>query len=204
MRPAYLNRLARWDETREKEEQRETKAVEQKVGMTKSPSSPEFTAMRKSETEFVQEQLHDVSATVQICELGSSGDYVPSTVLSQGPLDPGAFHVSADAIVQTCACADFVHATLLQLRQGLQRRLVISLSHTSGRSLPWTRIERVSVGQVRLLGANGQVLESQPTPDVDLKLSRKDDTAVFHPDGTSTLVAGESSRSVSSAALARS
>lgn len=76
-----------------------------------------------------------------------------------------------------------------QLRQGLQRRFVISLSHTSGRALPWTRIERVSIGQVRLLGANGQVLESQPTPDVDLKLSRKGDSAVFHPDGTSTLVA---------------
>jgi kinesin family protein 1 len=33
------------------------------------------------------------------------------------------------------------------------------------------------------------VLESQPTPDVDLKLSRKGDSAIFHPDGTSTLVA---------------
>lgn len=125
--------------------------------------------MRRSENDFVQEQVHDVSSSLQICELGSSGDYIPSTVLSQGPLDPGAFH----------------------LRQGLQRRLVISLSHTSGRSLPWTKIERVSVGSVRLLGVNGQVLESQPSPDVELRLSKKGDEAVFHPDGTSTLVAGE-------------
>ncbi|KAL7409264.1 kinesin-like protein [Mrakia frigida] len=169
VRPAYLDRLARWDETREKEEggKRTSKVVDKIPSNPKSPSTPEFSAMRRSENDFVQEQIHDVSSSVQICELGSSGDYVPSTVLSQGPLDPGAFH----------------------LRQGLQRRLVISLSHTSGRSLPWTRIERVTVGQVRLLGANGQVLESQPTPDVELKLSKKGDAAIFHPDGTSTLVA---------------
>lgn len=124
--------------------------------------------MRRSENDFVQDQLHDILTSLQVCELDGSGDYVPVTVLSQGPLDPGA----------------------LYLRQGLQRKLVLNLSSTSGRSLPWVQIARCTLGNVRLLGANGQILESQRKPDVELKLQPgSSDEPIFHPDGTSTLSA---------------
>jgi kinesin family member 1 len=165
IKPTYLERMERWDEMREqrgfhlKPEANGTPSSESSLSVPLPP-------MRRSETDFVVEQLHDVVAWLQVCELASDGQYVPVPVLSQGLLDPGSF----------------------TLHQGLQRRVVLQLASNSGRQLPWTQIIRVKVGCVRLLDPKGRVHESTSKDLVDLTLL-KDQTVDFPPDGTGTLSA---------------
>ncbi|KAF8576210.1 kinesin-like protein [Ramaria rubella] len=163
IKPMYLERMERWDEMRE---QRGTLPRPEPV--EESPSQSALNAslgsMRRSETDFVVEQLHDVVAWLQVCELAADGQYVPVFVMSQGPLDPGSF----------------------TLHQGLQRRIVLRLSSNSGRQLPWTQMIRVRVGNVRLLDPKGRVHESTSKELVDLTLL-KDQTVDFPPDGTGSL-----------------
>ncbi|CAG8567917.1 4861_t:CDS:2, partial [Paraglomus occultum] len=121
---------------------------------------------RRSEEELVAEEKHDVVSWVQVCEMAPSGDYVPVQVLSQNSLDPGAFF----------------------LRQGLQRRIVLTLTHNSGRQFPWTRVSKMEIGHVRLLDGKGRLAESPTQNDVQMNIvpPQKVD---FNIDGTSTLVA---------------
>ncbi|KAJ7666502.1 kinesin-like protein [Mycena rosella] len=73
VRPTYLERLERWDEMRE-----------QKLRPPPSRSSPvtetapaTLPPMRRSETDFVVQQTHDVVAWLQMCELAPDGQYSP-------------------------------------------------------------------------------------------------------------------------------
>jgi kinesin family protein 1 len=122
--------------------------------------------MRRSETDFVVEETHDVIAWLQVGELAADGSYRPVSVLSYGPLDPGSFTI----------------------HQGLQRRLFLSLISNSGRQLPWTRICRVRLGNVRLLDEKGRVHEATSKDLIDLKIL-KDQTVEFKQDGTGALSA---------------
>ncbi|CAJ0838054.1 16829_t:CDS:2, partial [Entrophospora sp. SA101] len=79
---------------------------------------------RRSDEELVAEEKHDLVAWVQVCELAPTGEYVPVQVLSQNTLDPGAFF----------------------LRQGLQRRIILTLTHNSGRQFPWSKIPKMEIG----------------------------------------------------------
>ncbi|GJJ16280.1 hypothetical protein Clacol_010576 [Clathrus columnatus] len=150
-KPVYLERMERWDELREQKG-----AVPSRI---KSPSEATLT-MRRSETDFVVEEHHDVVAWLQVCELAADGDYVPVPVISQGPMDPGSF----------------------VLHQGLQRRIVLQLQSNSGHQFPWTRVLRIKVGNIRLLDAKGRIHESTSKELVDLVLL-KDQTVEFPPDG---------------------
>jgi kinesin family protein 1 len=122
--------------------------------------------MRRSETEFIVEQTHTVVARVQILELAASGCYDPVPVVSTGQLDPGCF----------------------QLRQGLQRRIQLSLSSSSGRQLPWSNVSRVALGNIRMLDNSGRLHESSSKQLIDLALA-KEQNVQFLPDGTGDLVA---------------
>lgn len=113
--------------------------------------------MRRCETDFVMEEHHDVLAILEIRELSSNGDYVPAEVVD------GVF----------------------QLHQGLQRRIGISLKHSSGRSLPWQKLSHVSTSDIRIV-AKGQP-SSVSKPEVELRLSSQ--RVEFHADGTTTLTA---------------
>ncbi|KAG6829430.1 hypothetical protein H0H93_014470, partial [Arthromyces matolae] len=162
VKPTYLERLERWDELRE-----------QKHTIPASPGNrtPErrpntLPAMRRSETDFVVEQLHDVVAWLQICELGPDGSYLPVPVVSQGDLDAGAF----------------------LLHQGLQRRIILSLSSNSGQQLPWTDFTKVRAGNIRLLDSKGRTHESTSKSLITLPLL-KEQTVEFRPDGTGLLEA---------------
>ncbi|KAF9908680.1 kinesin-like protein Klp8 [Linnemannia zychae] len=119
---------------------------------------------RMSEDELMMEEHHDVLAHVQVCELAPSGEYVPVQVFSNSTIDSGSF----------------------QLRQGLQRRIVLALSHTSGRQFPWHRVSKIQIGRVRLLDNKGRITESPPREDVSLSLvpGQKVD---YPTDGTSLL-----------------
>lgn len=158
----YLERLERWDEMREL---RGNLRPPSPANQSNSSSST-VQLMRRSETDFVIEQSHDVAARIQVCELGANGEYTPVPVVSQGGLDPGAF---------------FLH-------QGLQRRIVVELSSDSGPQLPWTDFVKVRVGNVRLLDPKGRIHDSTSKSMVTLPLLA-DQTVEFKPDGTGSLTA---------------
>ncbi|KAI0289513.1 hypothetical protein BC826DRAFT_1159461 [Russula brevipes] len=135
MRPQYLERMERWDEMREQKTYPLTRSP------PPDPKSGNLQPMRRSETDFFMEQSHDVVSWLQIRELGTDGQYTPVPVITQGNLDPGAF----------------------SLHQGLQRRLVLTVTSNSGRQLPWVEVVKIKVG-------NGRVHESSSRPLVTLPL----------------------------------
>ncbi|KAK7471223.1 hypothetical protein VKT23_002632 [Stygiomarasmius scandens] len=163
--PTYLERLERWDEMREQR----SPPLPSSDSSTSSPDSrpASLSHMRRSETDFVVEQTHDVVAWIQLCELGPDGRYLPVPVVSQGNLDPGSFCI----------------------HQGLQRRIVISLSSNSGQQFPWTEFIKVRVGNVRLLDAKGRIHDSTSKPLVTLPLLKEQEVE-FKPDG-SGLISGQ-------------
>jgi kinesin family protein 1 len=160
VKPMYLERLEHWDELRD-----------QKSTPPSGPSTPPLAGqpvtlppMRRSETDFVVQQTHDVVAWLQICELGLDGQYVAVSVISQGALDPGAF----------------------SLHQGLQRRIILSLSSNSGQQLPWIEFTKMRLGNVRLLDPKGRVHDSTSKAIINLPLLKEQDLE-FKPDGTGVL-----------------
>lgn len=156
----YLERLERWDELRE-----------QKNPLANGSSEPEQRPMpqpnmRRSETDFLVEETHDVAVWLQVRELAPDGQYTPVPVIAQSALDPGRF----------------------SLHQGLQRRLTLSLSSNSGRQLPWTEITRVRIGSVRLLDPKGRVHESLSKDMHELTVLKQQEVG-FKPDGSGFITA---------------
>ncbi|OSD01737.1 kinesin-domain-containing protein [Trametes coccinea BRFM310] len=163
LKPTYLERMERWDEMREVR-------IPTTIGSS-SPGTPQsqpsvLPPMRRSENDFVVEQQHDVTAWLQVCELAPDGTYKPVPVVSTGYHDPGSF----------------------QLHQGLQRRIVLTLSSHSGRQLPWTEITRIRLGNVRHLDAKGMLHESQSKALVTLPLLQEQKIE-YKPDGTGSITA---------------
>ena len=104
---------------------------------------------RISESQFYTEEKHDVFARIQILELAENGDYPPVDVIQTSDMDSGSY----------------------QLHQGLQRRIVVNLTHSSGEALPWKEVTGLRVGRVKLVDHAGKVPDlSSPTPDLPLKL----------------------------------
>ncbi|KAJ9271641.1 hypothetical protein DTO212C5_2433 [Paecilomyces variotii] len=103
---------------------------------------------RIAESEYYSEERHDVFARIQILELAENGEYLPVEVVQTSSLDAGTY----------------------QLHQGLQRRIVINLTHSSTESLPWDDLTNIRVGSVRLLDPWGKVPDHDQTPDIPLKL----------------------------------
>ncbi|KAL7281993.1 hypothetical protein ACG7TL_003460 [Trametes sanguinea] len=163
LKPTYLERMERWDEMREVR-------IPTTIGSS-SPGTPQsqpsvLPPMRRSENDFVVEQQHDVTAWLQVCELAPDGTYKPVPVVSTGYHDPGSF----------------------QLHQGLQRRIVLTLSSHSGRQLPWTEITRIRLGNVRHLDAKGMLHESPSKALVTLPLLQEQKIE-YKPDGTGSITA---------------
>ncbi|SPQ21057.1 45f4e5c7-97a7-4900-8efd-60396bfbfa8a [Thermothielavioides terrestris] len=105
---------------------------------------------RISEAHFFTEEKHDLLARVQILELNEEGEYVPVEVMQTSELDSGTF----------------------QLHQGLQRRISIHLTHSSGDALPWDAVTAMRVGKVQLLDSAGKTPDmGSASPDIALKLA---------------------------------
>ncbi|KAI5850349.1 hypothetical protein DFP73DRAFT_571768 [Morchella snyderi] len=120
---------------------------------------------RLNETEFYTEERHDVFSTVQILELSETGEYLPVEVLQQSDIDPGSF----------------------QLRQGLQRRVQLSLTHSSRDALQWRDITHIRMGQVCLLDPRGKIPGLSSTTR-EIRLNPVLGPAVItNADGTSTV-----------------
>jgi kinesin family protein 1 len=90
---------------------------------------------RVPEHEYLSEERHDVFARVQVLEISEDGSYQPVEVVQNNTLDNGAY----------------------QLHQGLQRRIVLHLTHSSGDTLPWEKVTEFRAGQVHLLDKSGTV-----------------------------------------------
>ena len=114
-------------------------------------------AMRRCETDFIAPEHHDILAKVSISELSAEGSYVPTEVVDD----------------------------VFQLHQGVQRRMNIFLSHSSGKSLPWLKITHVSTSDVRLSEKGGVVGVGKPC--VEMKMINEE--VEYTQDGTSRLEA---------------
>lgn len=159
---SFLERLTRWDDLRELLEESSS------PGDKTSPTLPSSGTMRRSESDFVQEETHDISSRLQLLEIDSSGQWAPVQVLAQSASDAGSFFI----------------------QQGLQRRIRLFLLHGSGKALKWLSISRATIGQVRIL--DREVATTDKSQEVELKLlpvANDQEDVVFHPDGTSTLTA---------------
>ncbi|RDW92397.1 kinesin-domain-containing protein [Coleophoma crateriformis] len=120
---------------------------------------------RISESQFYTEEKHDVFARMQILELAETGEYLPVEVLQSNDLDCGSY----------------------QLHQGLQRRIVVNLTHSSGEALPWQEVSGLRIGRIKLVDHAGLTPgRESPTPDMPLKLISKPVVRV-NPDGTTNV-----------------
>ncbi|ROT41361.1 kinesin-II 85 kDa subunit [Sodiomyces alkalinus F11] len=117
-----------------------------------SRSTTKTRGARIAESQFFTEEKHDLLARVQILELNEEGQYVPVEATQTSEMDAGTF----------------------QLHQGLQRRIMINVTHSSGDALPWDDVTSFKVGKVQLLDQAGKSpdMASAP-PDIALKLSSK-------------------------------
>lgn len=164
VKPMYLERIDRWDDLREQKPTFPGPSASSSSNNSPSSLVASLPLMRRSETDFVMEQTHNVAAWVQICELSPAGGYEPVPLVSQGDHDPGCFSV----------------------HQGLQRRIFITMSSDSGQQLPWSEVTKVRIGNVRLLDAKGRTHDSTSKSVVMLPLL-KTQTREFKPDGTGNL-----------------
>ena len=128
----HLDKLTSWDELREMMEQ----------------PAHQGTPHRVAESQYDNEERHDVFGKVQILELAENGQYTPVEVVNGNENDDGAH----------------------QLHQGLQRRISIKLTQSLSESLPFDDIKNLRVGEVHLIDSSGRVADvGSTTPDIVLK-----------------------------------
>ncbi|GAN07760.1 kinesin-like protein [Mucor ambiguus] len=181
--PRVLLQQERWDDQRERPRLVDLFAAQQQQQQKLQTNTQDHTSVksssgsssggstiasleRRSEEELLTAERHDIVAWVEVRELSPSGEYTPVQLLSKGPMDKGYF----------------------TLRQGLQRRICFTLSHTSGRQFEWTRIKKASIGHVRLLDGKGRILESPAQENIPIKLLSKQQV-FYNSDGTSRIIA---------------
>lgn len=171
LRPHYLVALEQHDSARESEGQQHAAAFVPLHDDSRSLTAGQQKTMsntikeRLSENEMRNEERHFILASVQICELDASGEYMPVPVRASSALDPGSFF----------------------LRQGLQRKLVLQLAHDSGRQFLWSRVTKLELADVRLLDSRGRVHGGKASDAVQLKTPLKQQSVEFANNGTSQL-----------------
>ncbi|TKA31747.1 hypothetical protein B0A50_01825 [Salinomyces thailandicus] len=131
----HLDMLLSWDDMRDASYA--TSSLQTAGQQQQRPKVRRF-GSRLPESEFLREERHDVFVRVQILEIGEDGEYAPVEVVQNSTLDQGAY----------------------QLHQGLQRRVMVSLSHSSGDVLPWTDVTGLRAGGVQLVDETGKVQDT--------------------------------------------
>ncbi|KAI8081649.1 uncharacterized protein BX664DRAFT_197879 [Halteromyces radiatus] len=181
--PKALSQFERWDDQREKDRLAKTHPGyhdqtnnnnnndNAESNRTNEPPSPIPSSLavteRRPEEELLMAERHDVVAWIQISELLPNGDYQPVETISEHALDRGVF----------------------TLRQGLQRRIHITLYHTSGRQFEWQRISKATIGRVRQLTSKGRMIDSTSYEAIPIKLLGHPTPSgvTYNSDGTSQL-----------------
>lgn len=126
----HLDKLLSWDDMRDS-------SIATAAATGQRPKTRRF-GTRLPESAFYMEERHDIFARVQILEIGEEGEYAPVEVVQAGTLDQGAY----------------------QLHQGLQRRVVVSLTHSSSDALPFSEVTGLKAGEVRMVDAEGKLQDS--------------------------------------------
>ncbi|SZF04470.1 unnamed protein product [Blumeria hordei] len=120
---------------------------------------------RIAENNFLQEEKYDIFTKIQILEPAKNGEYLPVEVIQSSDTDVGSF----------------------QLHQGLQRRIVLKLAHSSGDALPWQEVTDLRVGSIQLVDLDGNKTNSEaPTLFFPMKLVSKP-TVMRNANGTSNI-----------------
>lgn len=129
------------------------------------PAADGSKGARINESQFYTQEKHDLLSRVQIMELNEHGEYAAVEVTQSSELDSGTF----------------------QLHQGLQRRISIDISHSSGDVLPWGDVTAVRVGKIRTVDAAGKSPDMVTDRDISLKLASN---PVFreNPNGTRNII----------------
>jgi kinesin family member 1 len=119
------------------------------------PSLPgQEPAARIAETQFYTPEKHDLLAQLQVLELNEEAEYDPVDVVKLKDTDAGCF----------------------QIHQGMQRQVLINLTHSSGDTLSWDEVTCIRIGSIQLLDSAGKSPDSGPassSPDVVLTLASK-------------------------------
>ncbi|RFU76474.1 kinesin, partial [Trichoderma arundinaceum] len=113
------------------------------------PTGDNAKGARINESQFFTQEKHDLLSRIQIMELNEHGEYAAVEVTQSSELDSGTF----------------------QLHQGLQRRICIDISHSSGDILPWGDVTTVRVGKIRTVDTAGKSPDMVTDRDITLKLA---------------------------------
>lgn len=143
--------------------QREVTPLASSLGVspiTEPASRTAELSKHRREMESIGSEHHDILANIEIKELASDGEYQAADVIDD----------------------------VYQLHQGLQRRVDIQLTHTSGRSFPWTGVEHLTISNIRLID-KGQVSSMNETKS-QARFRLSGQKVEYLPDGSSTLKAG--------------
>lgn len=109
-------------------------------------------APRLPESEYQLEERHDIFAKIQVLELAENGEYLPVEVVQANAEDEGVY----------------------QLHQGLQRRIMVSMTHSLTESLPWDDLKALRVGDIHLIDSSGRIADlDSVSPDVKLKQTQE-------------------------------
>lgn len=135
-----------------------------------------FSAEQNTYDGILMEERHDVLAWIQICELNDDGEYTPVKV------NHTEFNNSKDHQFKQ-------YQDVFCLRQGLQRRIALTLTHDSGRQFEWLDIQQAKIGNVRLVDSKGRETVSPPHPPVDIHLFSQQNEVIFARNGTSRMQA---------------
>jgi kinesin family member 1 len=120
---------------------------------------------RIPESEYFSEEKHDIFSRAQIQEISENGEYEPVETVQTSGMDVGAF----------------------QLHQGLQRRVVLSLTYSPAKNLIIRDITKLRIGRLALLDQSGKSSDlDTPSADIGLKVVSPPSTKE-NADGTSVL-----------------
>ncbi|MCJ1288487.1 Kinesin-like protein kif1b [Xylographa carneopallida] len=108
---------------------------------------------RIPEVEYYAQEQHDVFSKVQVLEMSEYGEYLPAEVEQHSNLDIGTY----------------------QLHQGLQRRIIVSMTHTSADPLEWRDVCSMRAGNIRLIDPWGKTPDLLSSSDIPLKLVQPPD-----------------------------
>lgn len=157
----HLDKLLSWDDMRDISASR----TEDERPRRKKARHSRATS-RLPESEYYSTERHDLFARVQILEIGEEGEYAPVEVVQSSTLDQGAY----------------------QLHQGLQRRVLLTLQHSSAETLPWESINDFRAGGVQLLDATSTTPQTLDFNQKDVPLPLLGEpTTQTDEDGTTTV-----------------
>ncbi|OAD69615.1 hypothetical protein PHYBLDRAFT_135717 [Phycomyces blakesleeanus NRRL 1555(-)] len=137
-------------------------SVRRRPKATASTTAASVVVPSRERTNRVNETRHDVLSWIQLCEMAPEGEYKPVMIMH----DQGS---------------------VFSLRQGQQRRIILTLSHDSGNQLEWQDITSLAIGRIRLMDTKGRTADLVSSSEIPIKLM-PDQILSPSTDGTSSII----------------